>query len=180
MAFLERPISWGCWKKNLFGNYSTPKEKEKRAAKTEHSTEWMERKTERGEGETEAHTHTQREREMSGLAELSTTAVFYTWATSPKDQVVLWKRELLSINPSNIPRDTRQITTSRLCFSLQAHSHTCTYTLTAVNHHLLVFPSTSPSFRPSVSVWRGADNSDAEARGWHYTQHLVLHCLSMK
>lgn len=144
--------------KNLFGNYSTPKEKEKRAAKTEHSTEWMERKTESGEGETEAHTHThtytekEREREMSGLAELSTTAVFYTWAMSPKDQVVLWKRELLSINPSNIPRDTRQITTSRLCFSLQAHSHTCTYTLTAVNHHLLVFPPTSPSFRPSVSV----------------------------
>lgn len=49
--------------KNLFGNYSTPKEKEKRAAKTEHSTEWMERKTESGEGETEAHIQRKRERE---------------------------------------------------------------------------------------------------------------------
>lgn len=43
----------------------------------------MERKTESGEGETEA------EREMAGLAELSTTAAFYMWGTSPKDQVVL-------------------------------------------------------------------------------------------
>lgn len=74
-----------------------------------------------------------REREMAGLAELSTTAAFYMWGTSPKDQVVLWKRELLSINPSNIPGDTHQITTSRLCFSPHAHSHAQIYTHTAVN-----------------------------------------------
>lgn len=46
-------------------------------------TGWMERKTESGEGETEAETG------MAGLAELSTTAAFYMWGTSLKDQVVL-------------------------------------------------------------------------------------------
>lgn len=102
----------------------------------------MERKIESGEGETEA--ERERKREMAGLAELSTTAAFYMWGTSPKDQVVLWKRELLSINPSNIPGDTHQITTSRLCFSPCTHTHSSQLT-----HILLLFlsPLRLPSFR---------------------------------
>lgn len=180
MAFLERPISWGCWKKIFLEIIQRQKRKRK-----EQQRQSIAQSGWRGRQKVvrvrQRHTYRERERERDVWTSWAQhSAVFYTWPTSPKDQVVLWKRELLSINPSNIPRDTRQITTSRLCFSLQAHSHTCTYTLTAVNHHLLVFPPTSPSFRPSVSVWRRADNSDAEARGWHYTQHLVLHCLSMK
>jgi len=72
---------------------------------------------------------------MAGLAELSTTAAFYMWGTSPKDQVVLWKRELLSINPSNIPGDTHQITTSRLCFYTHARTHVHTHTQTHTHTH---------------------------------------------
>jgi len=85
---------------------------------------------------------------MAGLAELSTTAGFYMWGTSPKDQVVLWKRELLSINPSTIPRDTHQITTSRLCFSL--HAHTSIYTQqSAISSSLYILFLLSLLYLPS-------------------------------